>query len=45
MNTERKLFEIIAGPCKDMMFDACKYAYSKTARIPIDFTVIVGDTG
>ena len=44
MNTERKLFEITAGPCKDMMFDACKYAYSKTAQIPIDFTVIVGYT-
>lgn len=43
MNTER-LFEITNGPSKDALFDACKYAYSKTAKITIEPKIAVGCT-
>lgn len=48
MNTKKneteRTFDIVAGPNRDMLFDACKYAYDKTVRIPIDFTVAIGYT-
>lgn len=44
MNTKRIDFEIFNGPNKDMLFDACKYAYSKTVKFAIDFGVAVGYT-
>lgn len=49
MNTKRikikeRHYEIVNGPNKDTLFDACKYAYSKTAKIAIDFGVVVGYT-
>ena len=48
MNTKRneteRTFDIVAGPNRDMLFDACKYAYDKMVRIPIDFVVAIGYT-
>lgn len=37
-------YEILAGPNKDALFDACKYAYSKTARLTVNFSVAIGWT-
>lgn len=48
MNTKRnetvRNFDIVAGPNRDMLFDACKYAHDKMVRIPIDFIVAIGYT-
>lgn len=48
MNTKRdetvRNFDIVAGPNRDMLFDACKYAYDKMVQIPIDFIVAIGYT-
>ena len=38
-----KICEIVNGPNKDTLFDACKYAYSETT-IAIDFGVAAGYT-
>ncbi|MBR2994827.1 hypothetical protein IKF32_02855 [Candidatus Saccharibacteria bacterium] len=43
MSTERNYYDIIAGPGKDLLFDACKYAYTKDAKIPVDFAVVKAD--
>ena len=43
-NENERSFDIVAGPNRDMLFDACKYAYSKSVRIPVDFTVAIGYT-
>ena len=42
--TENKRYDIVAGPNKDTLFDACKYAYSKTAKVAVDFAVAIGYT-
>lgn len=42
--TKEKHYEIVAGPNKDALFDACKYAYSKTAKLTINFAVAIGHT-
>ena len=39
-----RVYDIVAGPGKDLLFDACKYAYSKNARIPVEFTVAIAYT-
>ena len=48
MDTKKKkeevYFDIVSGPNKDALFDACKYAYNKTAKLDVDFTVIAGYT-
>ena len=45
MNTEKKkYYEIVAGPNKDSLFDACKYACSDSARLDIKFVVPIGYT-
>ena len=49
MNTKKikikeRHYEIVNGPNKDMLFDACKYAYSKTTKLAIDFGVAAGYT-
>lgn len=49
MNTKRieikeRHYEIVNGPNKDTLFDACKYAYSKTTKFAIDFGVAAGYT-
>lgn len=43
-NKKRRQFEIIDGPNKDALFDACKYAYNSDSTIAIDFTVAIGYT-
>ena len=44
MDTKIRNYDIVAGPSKDMLFDACKYAYNKTAKLTINFTVAAGYT-
>lgn len=49
MNTKRieikeRHYEIVNGPNKDTLFDACKYAYSKTTKFAIDFEVAASYT-
>ena len=45
MNTNKtEYYEIIAGPNRDALFDACKYAHTDTARIPILFEVPITST-
>lgn len=42
--TKEKYYDIVSGPNKDMLFDACKYAYSKTAKLTVEFAVAIGYT-
>ena len=46
MNTKEKpnRYEIVAGPNKDVLFDACKYAYNKHAHVAVDFVVAIAYT-
>lgn len=45
MNAKKeRYYDIITGPNKDALFDACKYACNDEARIPISFTVAFGYT-
>lgn len=46
MNTNQKneYFDIIGGPNKDILFDACKYAFVKGAVIPINFDIAANYT-
>ena len=45
MDTKKsRCFDIVAGPNKDTLFDACKYAYSKTSKVLVNFTVAIGYT-
>ena len=37
MDTEKR-FDIVAGPGKDVLIDAFKYAYTEGAKIPLSFT-------
>ncbi len=41
---EEVYFDIISGPSKDALFDACKYAYNKAAKLDVNFSVIAGYT-
>ena len=38
-NQKEKYYDIVNGPNKDALFDACKYACVKGANIPISFDV------
>ena len=42
--TRERYYDIVAGPSKDTLFDACKYAYNKNAKVTIDFSVAIGYT-
>ena len=42
--SEGRDFAIVGGPNKDMLFDACKYAYSKSTRVGVEFSVVAGYT-
>lgn len=42
--TEEKYYEIVAGPNKDALFDVCKYACNKAAKLTVDFAVAIGYT-
>lgn len=46
MNTSQKekYYDIVNGPNKDALFDACKYACVKDATIPINFEVAAAYT-
>ena len=44
MNTNDRYYDIVNGPNKDTLFDACKYAYVKGAQIPINFDIAAGYT-
>lgn len=47
MNTNQKkekYYDIVNGPNKDTLFDACKYACIKGANIPLFFDVAAGYT-
>ena len=37
-------YDIVSGPCKDTLFDACKYAYSKNVKIQVVFSIAIGYT-
>ena len=41
---QKKLYDILDGPNKDSLFDACKYAYNSNVGIAVHFTVAVGYT-
>ena len=42
MNAES--YEIMSGPNRDLLFDACKYLFSKNAEVKITFDVAAGYT-
>ena len=42
--TKKKQFDIVDGPSKDALFDACKYAYSRNAKLEVKFTVAMAYT-
>jgi hypothetical protein len=42
--TEEKYYEIMDGPSKDMLFDACRYAYNRAANLTVNFSVAIGYT-
>ena len=42
MNT--RSYDVVGGPSKDTLFDACKYACSKTAKVEVNFSVAIGYT-
>ena len=46
MNTSitERCYEIMNGPSRDTLFDACKYAYAENANVAIDFVVATGYT-
>lgn len=44
MNTKKTLYDIISGPGKDLLFDACKYAHSNEVSVPVKFSVVTGYT-
>ena len=48
MNTreanEERLYDIVDGPGKDKLFDACKYAYSGDSKVTVKFVVSLGTT-
>ena len=35
----KREFKITSGPNRDMLFDACKYAYDRRVKIPIQFVI------
>lgn len=44
MNTQdERSYEIVNGPNKDTLFDACKYAYGKT-KVIVNFSIVAGYT-
>lgn len=44
MDTNRKSFDIVNGPSRDTLFDACKYAYDSRNTVLVDFEIAVGHT-
>ena len=46
MNTNKIIgtYDIVRGPSRDTLFDACKYAYDKGAKINVEFVAAYGYT-
>ena len=44
MNTKAKKYDVIDGPNRDTLFDACKYSYDKNMRIQVGFTIAAAYT-
>ena len=42
--SKNRCYNIVGGPNKDTIFDACKYAYSKSSHIDVYFSVVTGYT-
>ncbi|MBR3228791.1 hypothetical protein IKF67_00975 [Candidatus Saccharibacteria bacterium] len=42
METEGNLYNIVDGPDRDALFDACKYAYDYCSFISVEFKVAIG---
>lgn len=42
--TQKRRYDIVGGPNKDLLFDACKYAFSEAVKIPVNFAVAIGYT-
>ena len=43
-NLTERYYEIVNGPSRDTLFDACKYAYAENAKVTIDFVAAAGYT-
>ncbi|MBR0133841.1 hypothetical protein IJM16_01075 [Candidatus Saccharibacteria bacterium] len=43
-NESNRRFEIVNGPSRDLIFDACKYAHSRDVGIKVDLTIAFGYT-
>lgn len=41
---EEKSFDIVGGPNRSLLFDACKYAYDKNIKFTVNFAVAMGYT-
>lgn len=41
---EKRFFEILGGPNKETLFDACKYAYDQNSSVVVEFKVAKGYT-
>ena len=44
MDTNKREYDIVGGPNRDVLFDACKYAYNKNVKFSVEFTVAIGYT-
>ena len=44
MNTKEKRYDIVNGPSKAVIFDACKYAYSVNFKVSMKLGVAFGYT-
>lgn len=49
MNTEKteiiaRPFDIVNGPSRDTLFDACKYACIENSNVSVDFAIAIGYT-
>lgn len=49
MNTKEatvgaKYYDIVGGPNRDILFDACKYAYDDNVKLPVGFKIVIGYT-
>lgn len=39
-----KYYDIVGGPNRAILFDACKYAYDKNVKLAVDFKIVIGYT-
>jgi len=46
MDTKKtaRYYDIMNGPGKEVLFDACKYAHAEGARVPVNFSVAASYT-